>query len=76
MSDPRPDPDEDMVVKLPDASLDDLIADLEASWQGAPPAGPEQPAEVHSAPVAEPVAPPQRQERRGPERKEPHEIKV
>jgi len=36
MSDPndsRPDSDEEIIVGLPEASLDDLIAGLEASWQ-------------------------------------------
>jgi hypothetical protein len=76
MSDPPKDPDEEIVVKLPEgASLDDLIAGLEASFQGpveAPNPSPEQPAE---APV-EAAAPPQRPERRGARRKEPHEFKV
>lgn len=90
MSDPLPDPDEEIVVKLPnEASLDDLIAGLEASWQGpkpsnAPPepAAPVAPASAAApapqAPVEEPPAPPlpQRVERRGAERKEPHEFKV
>jgi hypothetical protein len=35
-SDPRPDPDEEIIVNLPEASLDDLIAGLEASWQSTP----------------------------------------
>jgi len=80
MSDPLPDPDE--VVKLPkEASLDDLIAGLEASWQGPKPANaPADPAALPApaaqAPVEEPPAPPQRVERRGAERKEPHEFKV
>jgi hypothetical protein len=90
MSDPLPDPDEEIVVKLPDASLDDLIADLEASWQGATPpkeqaegaqaqAAPEEvvtspPSSEAPEPPTEP--PPPRQERRGAERKEPHEFKV
>jgi hypothetical protein len=75
MSDPLPDPDEEIVVKLPEeASLDDLIAGLEASWQtpAVPKSPPEQPT---PAPVEAPP-PPQRQERRGAERKEPHEFKV
>ena len=43
MSDPLPDPDEEIVVKLPEeASLDDLIAGLEASWQGTGAPKPEQ----------------------------------
>jgi len=35
-SDPRPDSDEEIIVGLPEASLDDLIAGLEASWQSTP----------------------------------------
>jgi len=74
MSDPRPDPDDEIVVKLPEeASLDDLIAGLEASWPGpSAPTEPEPPRPV--APTPEP--PPQHQERRGAERREPHEFKV
>jgi hypothetical protein len=75
MSERLPDPDEDIVVKLPEeASLDDLIAGLEASWQtpAAPKSSPEQPT---PSPVEAPP-PPQRPERRGAERKEPHEFKV
>jgi hypothetical protein len=80
MSDPLPDPDEEIVVKLPEeASLDDLIAGLEASWQGASaaptaPSEPPQPSPVEEPPPSPP--PPQRQERRGAERREPHEFKV
>jgi hypothetical protein len=76
MSDPPKDPDEEIVVKLPEgASLDDLIAGLEASFQApaeAPKSNAEQPTE---APV-EAASPPQRPERRGAPRKEPHEFKV
>jgi hypothetical protein len=84
MSDPRPDPDEEFVVKLPEASsLDDLFADLEASWQG-PLTANEEPAQAGAPPpAAEPQAEhpavtesPVRTERRGAERKEPHEFKV
>jgi hypothetical protein len=76
MSDPLPDPDEEIVVKLPEeASLDDLIAGLEASWPGgsaqASPAEPPPPAAVEVPPP-----PPPREERRGAERKEPHQFKV
>ena len=75
MSDPPPDPDEELVVKLPEeASLDDLIAGLEATWQGAAPAK-TPPEQSSPALPEEPVAPP-RQERRGAERREPHEFKV
>jgi hypothetical protein len=75
MSDPLPDPDEEIVVKLPEeASLDDLIAGLEASWQG--PIAPKTPAEAPSPSAAAPPEPPKREERRGAERREPHEFKV
>jgi hypothetical protein len=78
MSDSLPDPDDEIVVKLPEeASLDDLIAGLEATWQTAapktaPPEAPPQP------PAEEPTPPPapQRVERRGAERREPHEFKA
>jgi hypothetical protein len=76
MSDPLKDPDKEIVVKLPEeASLDDLIAGLEASWPaGTAPASPaEQPP---PAADAEPAPPPERLERRGAERKEPHQFKV
>ena len=76
MSDQLPDPDEDIVVKLPEeASLDDLIAGLEASWQGATPA-PQSPPEQSTPEPASAPPPPQREERRGAERKEPHEFKA
>jgi hypothetical protein len=76
MSDRLPDPDEEIVVKLPEeASLDDLIAGLEASWQGAgAKPGAEPPAPSVEEPVTQP--PSQRQERRGAERREPHQFKV
>jgi len=76
MSDPLSDPDEEFVVKLPEeASLDDLIAGLEASWPGgpAPASAAEQPP---PAAVEVPPPPPERPERRGAERKEPHQFKV
>jgi hypothetical protein len=75
MSDPRPDPDEEIIVKIPkEASLDDLIAGLEAFHGSAeaPKSGPEQ---LTPAPV-EPPRPAEREERRGAPRKEPHEFKV
>src|SRR5262245_11181389 len=77
MSDPLRDPDKEMGVKLPrEASLDDLFAGLEASLPD--PATlkthTETPAALPHAP--QPVPPPQRQERRGAERREPHEFKV
>jgi hypothetical protein len=82
MSDSLPDPDDDIVVKLPkEASLDDLIAGLEATWQT--PAAPKSPAPAPAPeptpppPAAEePPSPPQRVERRGAERREPHEFKA
>ncbi len=81
MSDSLPDPDDDIVVKLPkEASLDDLIAGLEATWQT--PAAPKSPAPAAPEPtppppaVEEPPPPPQRVERRGAERREPHEFKA
>jgi hypothetical protein len=80
MSDPLSDPDDEIVVKLPEeASLDDLIAGLEATWQGVP--APKAPAEAPPAspPVEHPIAPPpppKQVERRGAERREPHEFKA
>jgi hypothetical protein len=83
MSDSLPDPDDEIVVKLPEeASLDDLIAGLEATWQTAAPskaAAPEPaaPPPVEAPPPLSPMPPPpQRQERRGAERREPHEFKA
>ena len=80
MSDSLPDPDDEIVVKLPEeASLDDLIAGLEATWQTTTPpkaAAPEPttPKQVEEPPP--PPPPPQRTERRGAERREPHEFKA
>ncbi len=76
MSDSLPDPDEELVVKLPEeASLDDLFAGLEASTQKTPEPAPE--AQPPDPPQKElPPAPPPRVERRGAERREPHEFKV
>jgi hypothetical protein len=82
MSDSLQNPDDEIVVKLSEeASLDDLIAGLEATWQT--PAAPKSPA---PAPAPEPTPPPpaaeeppslpQRVERRGAERREPHEFKA
>jgi hypothetical protein len=75
MSDPLSDPDDELVVKLPEeASLDDLIAGLEATWQATPATkAPEAPP---APPVEEPPSAPQRIERRGAERREPHEFKA
>jgi len=80
MSDSLPDPDDEIVVKLPEeASLDDLIAGLEATWQS--PATPKAQAEPALAPPVEAPSPPppaqaQRIERRGAQRREPHEFKA
>ena len=77
MSDPLPDPDEEIVVKLPEeASLDDLIAGLEASWQGPAAAEKGSPQQTTTPPPTEAPPTPQREERRGAQRKEPHEFKV
>jgi len=77
MSDPRPDPDDEIVVKLPEeASLDDLIAGLEASWQGPAAQTPPQ-TEAPLVPLPQPIDVSATQpERRGAERREPHEFKV
>lgn len=76
MSDSLPDPDEELVVKLPDeASLDDLIAGLESTWKGpSSPKPREEPPKLTQEETPPPTA--QRQERRGAERREPHEFKV
>jgi hypothetical protein len=81
MSDSLPDPDEELVVKLPEeASLDDLIAGLEASRKVGPKpkTEPPEPKAEPPKPPQEELSPPQpqRQERRGAERREPHEFKV
>ena len=85
MSDPSPDDDPELIVSLPEGSLDDLFAGLEASLketpsakESEPPAKPAQEEAPVAEPVAEPAAPPQaaaRVERRGAVRKEPHEFK-
>jgi hypothetical protein len=75
MSDRLQNPDEEIVVKLQEeASLDDLIAGLEASWQSAVTAS-KTPSEQPAAPVPESQSSPPL-ERRGAERREPHEFKV
>ena len=81
MSDSLPDPDDDIVVKLPEeASLDDLIAGLEATWQTATPPKAAAPEPPPPPPVEEEPPPPpppaQRVERRGAARREPHEFKA
>ncbi len=85
MSDSGPDDDPDLIVSLPEGSLDDLFAGLEASLKEVPSGNDSEPAkEVVSAPAespkdeaAAPAAPaaPVRVERRGAVRKEPHEFK-
>jgi hypothetical protein len=74
----------ELIVSMPEGSLDDLFAGLEASLK---PSTPEEAAEPSAAPVAAPVeAPPEPEkpkefapgvyvERRGAVRKEPHEFK-
>ncbi len=88
MSDPRPDDDPELIVSLPEGSLDDLFAGLEASLQQTPssitpepePAKTPEPAQAVTSPPPpppseEPAVPPARTERRGAVRKEPHEFK-
>ena len=83
MSDPSSDDDPELIVSLPEGSLDDLFAGLEASLQVTPTAKaaepPAQPAKAEPPPepVKEepPPAAPARVERRGAVRKEPHEFK-
>lgn len=83
MSDPRPDDDPELIVSLPDGSLDDLFAGLEASLQHTPSsttdtsAKESDPAQVPPPllPTEEAAAAPARVERRGAVRKEPHEFK-
>jgi hypothetical protein len=87
MSDPSPDDDPELIVSLPEGSLEDLFAGLEASLKETPsakapepttaePPTQEAPAEPAGPPTA--TAPPPaaaRVERRGAVRKEPHEFK-
>jgi hypothetical protein len=71
MSDPRPDPE--FLVSMPEGSLDDLFADLEASLKpSAPPAA--APEATKEDPP--PPAPPGRVERRRAVRREAHEFKT
>jgi len=82
MSDPRPDDDPELIVSLPEGSLDDLFAGLEASLQQTPssttpepePGKTPEPAQAVPPPPPAPTAP-ERVERRGAVRKEPHEFK-
>jgi hypothetical protein len=68
MSDLPPDPE--VIVSLPEGSLDDLFAGLEATWKNTPSETPIEPKkdEKSAAPAGIP-------ERRGAVRKEPHEFK-
>jgi hypothetical protein len=83
MSDLRPDDDPELIVSLPEGSLDDLFAGLEASLQQTPssttPEPMKEPEPVQAAPPPPPVEEtppaPARVERRGAVRKEPHEFK-
>ena len=84
MSDPQPDDDPELIVSLPEGSLDDLFAGLEASLQQTPssttPEPMKEPEPCHHAapplpPEQEAPAAPGRHERRGAVRKEPHEFK-
>jgi hypothetical protein len=83
MSDSRPDDDPELIVSLPEGSLDDLFNGLEASLKQTPSSSTAEPArepEPSQAPPPEPVkdeapAAPVRVERRGAVRKEPHEFK-
>jgi len=89
MSDPRPDDDPEVIVSLPEASLDDLFAGLEASLKQVPDSTVSEPARpTASEPAKELARPPVeeqrkkeppseavRMERRGAVRKEPHEFK-
>ena len=83
MSDPRPDDDPELIVSLPESSLDDLFAGLEASLQQTPssttPEPVKEPEPAHDAPPPPPKheapAASERVERRGAVRKEPHEFK-
>ena len=82
MSDPRPDDDPELIVSLPEGSLDDLFAGLEASLKQTPssttpePEKAPEPAQTAPRPSADEKGPsPPRVERRGAVRKEPHEFK-
>lgn len=79
MSDPRSDDDPELIVSLPEGSLDDLFNGLEASLKPttAEPAKELEPvvASPPEPPKEEVPAAPVRVERRGAVRKEPHEFK-
>jgi hypothetical protein len=76
MSDPHQDDDPELIVSLPEGSLDDLFAGLEQSLKETPssteatPAAPAEPPKEEAAPQ-----PAGQVERRGAVRKEPHEFK-
>ena len=74
MSDPSPDDDPELIVSLPEGSLDDLFAGLEASLKDTPSA---KVAETPTDPPKEqtPTSTPGQVERRSAVRKEPHEFK-
>jgi hypothetical protein len=79
MSDPGPDDDPE-IVSLPEGSLDDLFAGLEASLKDVPSGKDAEPAQEAAPAYVEPPkeeapAAPTRVERRGAVRKEPHEFK-
>ena len=71
MSDPRPDPD--FIVSMPEGSLDDLFADLEASLKPNAPSAPEATKEDPPPPAA---PAPGGIERRRAVRREAHEFKT
>ncbi len=78
MSDPNPEDEPDLIVSLPEGSLDDLFAGLEASLKETPSSTesaqtPQEPTK-EELPALPPVTP-ARVERRGAVRKEPHEFK-
>lgn len=85
MSEPGPDDDPELIVSLPEGSLDDLFAGLEASLKETPSANTSEPPKESAQPPAEPPKEdtptpppppaPARAERRGAVRKEPHEFK-
>ena len=84
MSDPNPDDEPELIVSLPEGSLDDLFAGLEASLNQTPsstaeapePPPPAPPPPAPGPPTEEmPLPAPERSERRGAIRKEPHEFK-
>jgi len=78
MSDPNPEDEPDLIVSLPEGSLDDLFAGLEASLKETPSST--ESAQTPPEPTKEefpalPPVTPARVERRGAVRKEPHEFK-